>query len=427
MLRAGGGYPTAWSRDSAVNTWNAASLIAPDLARNTLWAVVNPTNDGSLIVQQDNQWWDHVIWIVSAWNHYLLTGDKEFLYQAYKTSVNTLKVRKTESFDENAGLYTGPSFFNDGIAGYPDSLADNEQGDSFVLGSSGTDKIMTLSTNAVHYEAYRSAAKMAGTLNNTEAAKGFDAEADALKITINKKFWRPDANIYGYLLLDATKDAPETYHEGTGLSFAILFGIADKDRTGSIVANTHVEPWGITDVYPPFERYSDQEPGRHNNIVWPIVQGFWANAMAKAGATAPFATEMTNLAKMATASKQFYEIYNAQTGEPDGGWQSGRHWGKSEPHQTWSATAYLRMVYSGLFGLQPETSGLAFQPVLPKGWEGATLEGVKYRGSVLTINLKGEGSRIESMKVDGCKTANDYVIGPELKGYHQVEIILKNP
>lgn len=48
------------------------------------------------------------------------------------------------------------------------------------------------------------------------------------------------------------------------------------------------------------------------------------------------------------SSGHFYEIYDARTGVLDGGWQAGRHW-DSEPDQTWSATAYLAMIYRGLF------------------------------------------------------------------------------
>ena len=79
FIRAGGGYDQPWTRDAAINSWNAASLFAPDLARDTLWAATVPDEKGEPIVQRDNQWWDKVIWIVGAWNHYETTGDRAFL------------------------------------------------------------------------------------------------------------------------------------------------------------------------------------------------------------------------------------------------------------------------------------------------------------------------------------------------------------
>jgi hypothetical protein len=81
--------------------------------------------------------------------------------------------------------------------------------------------------------------------------------------------------------------------------------------------------------------------------------------------------EVENLAELADSSGEFYETYNAQTGVPDGGWQTGSHWA-SEPDQTWSATAYLRMVYDDLFGMNFTTSGITFQPTLPAGWGNVT-------------------------------------------------------
>ena len=45
----------------------------------------------------------------------------------------------------------------------------------------------------------------------------------------------------------------------------------------------------------------------------------------------------------------------------------GSHW-ESQPDQTWSATAYLRMVFTDLFGMRFGADGIAFAPSLPRGW-----------------------------------------------------------
>ena len=54
MVRAGGGYEQPWTRDATINSWNATSLLAPMLAANTLWAVVEKDAAGKLRVQQDS-------------------------------------------------------------------------------------------------------------------------------------------------------------------------------------------------------------------------------------------------------------------------------------------------------------------------------------------------------------------------------------
>ena len=164
FIRAGGDYQTPWTRDSSINSWNAASLLSPEVALNTLWAVVE-RRSGKLIVQQDNQWWDQAIWVVAIWNHYLVTGDRSILAPAYETAVQTLTERRARNFNPRFGLFAGPSFFNDGISGYPPPLsAPGGGGPSFVLDHPATDKIMALSTNCVYVAAYRAAANLAREL-----------------------------------------------------------------------------------------------------------------------------------------------------------------------------------------------------------------------------------------------------------------------
>jgi len=422
FIRAGGGYDQPWTRDASVNSWNAASLLEPDAARNTLWAVVERQADGKPIVQQDNQWWDQSIWAIAAWNHFLVTGDRGFLAKAYDTARNTLTVLRRNHYKENFGLFEGPSFFNDGIAGYPAPPADEaEDHGTFVLDYHGTDKLMALSTNCIYYEAYRSIAQMGTALRRPAAETAqFNRMADALKSAINRRFWNPRTGLYGYLIVDGALDA---FQEGSGLSFAILFDIADAAKAQSILNNTHVQPYGIVDVYPNFPRFSDAQPGRHNGMVWPMVEGFWAEAAARRGDEKAFAREVTNLAGLdRSGDGHFFELYNAETGAPDGGWQAGGHM-KSQPDQTWSATAYLRMIYGGLFGMRYSTKGIEFHPLLPAGWGDVTLSDLHYRKAILTIRLRGAGSVIRSLTLDGVPQRRAFVAAG-LTGKHTLYMLM---
>jgi hypothetical protein len=447
FVRAGGGYHQPWTRDASVNTWNAASLLEPAAARNTLWAVVSERPDGSLVVQQDNEWWDQCIWIVSAWNHYLVTGDLAFLADAYGTAVNTLAVRRDADYDATWGLFRGPGFFNDGIAGYPAPPATDSETSSFVLDYRGTATQMTLSTNELYYEAYRRAALMARELGRPAAeAERLSRAADSLKATVNRHFWIPSKGLYGYFIHDGDGVPPGTLdpsQEGAGEAFAVLFHVADSARARSILDKVHEEPWGIPDVWPHFARYDADHPGRHNVVVWPMVQGFWADAAAQAGDAAVFGREVSLLATLATrtggaggatptasaeatgsdeARGDFREIYNARTGAPDGGWQTGHHWA-SEDDQTWSATAYLRMIFRGLFGMRFTIGGLGVQPLLPAGWGDVTLTGVPYRSMTLDITLRGAGGRIARCTVDGiAKTTCG--VPATLRGEHRITVTL---
>ena len=430
LVRAGGGYDQPWTRDASINSWNATSLLAPALAKNTLWAVVDKDAGGALRVQQDDQQWDQVVWASAAWHHYLVTGDGGFLENAYRTTANTLTIREhatTAGFNATYGLFTGPSFFNDGIAGYPAPPADATE--SVSTGSSpwpGVASGMYLSTNEVYYAAYVNAANMAEKLRRPGAeVAGYRTKATALKTAINRHFWNARTGLYDYqLLADGSRGA---YQEGTGLAFALLFGIANPAQARSIVAHAQEMPWGMPDTFPNWDRYSDAQPGRHNAIVWPLVQGLWAKALAGQGDQNAFASETARLAKLADGNSGFWEIYNGHTGVVDGGYQRlgdtvKFHWG-SEPDQTWSATAFLDMIHTGLFGLTFTDRGLTFAPGLPAGWGDVTLRNLSYRAANLTISLRGAGTRVSSFTIDG-KPAPGNAVPATLSGSHTVAITL---
>lgn len=39
IIHAGGGYGGEWTRDCAINSWNALSLLRPEVAEKSLWSV----------------------------------------------------------------------------------------------------------------------------------------------------------------------------------------------------------------------------------------------------------------------------------------------------------------------------------------------------------------------------------------------------
>src|SRR3569833_390570 len=226
------------------------------------------------------------------------------------------------------------------------------------------------------------------------------------------------------LLADGTAGP---YQEGTGLAFALVFGIANSSQARSILAHAEEMTWGMPDTYPNWARYSDEQPGRHNAIVWPVVQGLWAKALAGQGAQEAFASETARLAALAGNNSGFWEIYNGHTGVVAGGWQRlgdtvKFHWG-TQPDQTWSATAFLDMIASGLFGLGFGDRGLSVSPTLPAGWGDVTLRGLRYRAATLTIALHGAGTRIRSFTLDGERVPGT-AVPASLTGEHTIDVTL---
>ncbi|MGW3653444.1 MGH1-like glycoside hydrolase domain-containing protein [Streptomyces sp. NPDC000878] len=430
LVRAGAGYPAPqrWTRDAAVNAWSAVSLLAPDIGRNTLWSVVDRGPDG-LVVQQDNQWWDQVAWIVAARHHYQVTGDQDFLARAYETSVHTMKEREEHSFNGSYGLFRGPGFMNDGISGYPDPLSAVDVRSSFVLDHPHTADLLCLSTNCLYYGARSALAAMADALDRPVEAAAWRVAAERLRAAIDRQLWRPEAGTYAYLVHGGGPLAGrvDTSQEGAGLALAVLLGVAEERRARQILDGAHWQPHGIVNVWPHFARFGAGRPGRHNVMVWPMVHGLYGLAAAGAGRTEQFARAVETFADLVTGSGgDFYEVYDSVNGKVDGGWQSGasgrpEHF-VSQPHQTWSATAYLRLVHEGLIGLEHSADTVRLRPCLPRRWGPVRLRGLRRQDLTLDIALTGAGNRVRSCTVDGRPSAP--VLTATGTGRHTVELVL---
>lgn len=422
ILAAGADYGGDWTRDIAINSWNGVSLLRPQVAKQSLWSVTIHKDTIGL------QYWDKIIWAIGAYNHYLATGDREFLKQAYRCSANTMNQLEQQAFDAKYGLFTGPSVFNDGIAAYPEPIYEPGNNSSGVLDHKNSAYIKCLSTNCVYYGAYLALVKMAADAGDQRSIAAYQQKAAALKQNILKYLYNKDDNSFSYLI-DQNGHVFKA-QEGLGISFAVIFGVIEGKNADQLISNATVSKYGITSIYPDFPRYSKEKPGRHNNIVWPMVNGFFAKAAITAGSNAAFTNELYNLTHLALDEDKgdydFREIYNPYTGKPDGGWQANGdkypeyHWASCKL-QTWSATAYISMVLNGVIGLRLGERSLAFEPYLPDGVNNIRIKDLPYRNAVLDIAVKGKGSRVTSFLVDG-KQQKMHAIPYAMAGRHSVTI-----
>lgn len=386
---AGRGYDTPWTRDTAINIWNGAGLLYPEASKNTLLSVLTGDGCGA---RAGGQYWDAVIWIIGAWHYWLYTGDRAF-YECSKTvAVNTLRYFEDTEFDPARGLFRGPACYGDGVAAYPDRYV---AGESFILTfrDAHPEKcapvgygmpMFCLSTNCLYFEAYRLAHRMTGD-------PAYAVKADALRAAIDRAFWDEGRGTYRYLVDD---EGGCDAQEALGLSFALLFGLAEGDRARSIIGRAVVTPNGIPCLYPSFRRYDALGLGRHSGTVWPHAQAFWADAVA-GYKPAALAHELTALARNALREGFFSEIYHPETGLPYGGIQesggvANANW-QSQPRQTWSATGYMRMVLSGLFGLRFEEDGFTVAPRKIDGVNHMRLAGLRWRDMTIDIDVGEAG------------------------------------
>lgn len=420
LIHAGGTYGGEWTRDISINAWNAANLLLPEVTEFSLW---NVTTDNRNYI--GHEYWDKIIWVIGAFDHYQLTQDDKFLRQIYITSSNTIKELEEKEFDVSFGLFKGPSVFNDGIAGYEEPVYEKGINSSHVMSYPGSKDIKCLSTNCIYYKAYELLAEMSLLLNDDAKHDEYKKKADKLKENIRHIFYNKHNNKL-YYLIDKNGNRHD-FQEGLGVSFSILFGILSKDEALKLVDKIYISPNGIPSIYPSFKRFSKEHPGRHNVMIWPFVNAFWADAVLKIGRTDLFINEMEKLTRLVLLSNDcFYELYNPYTGRASGGWQTGREteW-ESVYKQTWSATGYLRMFFKCILGISYDEKGLHISPEsgLIKYFGFSRLTGLKYRGAVINISREGQGSCIKSISVNGIKyNDNNVILSPSLACMYDIKL-----
>ena len=403
-ILAGADYDEPWTRDASLNSWYAGSLLTPAVAQNTLRVVLTKDQFGLRI---GGQYWDAIIWVTAAWNHYLCTHDREFLKEAFEASSNSISYFEETEFDSRDNLFRGGACFQDGISAYPDRFTDGPTSDiPDWVDQHPEDKVAVghglpmkaLSTNCLYYNAYQILSDMANELDIATKPE-WAAKARRLKDAINQRFWDSERGMYRYLV-DAGDDAGR--HEGFGHAFAILFGIADDDQTRSIFSNQHSTAHGIPCVWPTYERYSNAEGtsfGRHSGTIWPQVNAAWVMAASQNGRQDIAWSELRALAWKACRDEQFFEIYHPLTGEAYGGMQEPSKGGgkpiewEACQRQTWCATGFIQMILASLFGMRIDAPGITFSPTIPDEISEITLAGLNYREMILTIHVeRGDGS-----------------------------------
>ena len=350
------------------------------------------------------------------------TGDREFLELALAATRNSLDFFERTEWDAGRKLFRGPACYGDGVAAYPDVYAENG-GTSGILEWVGANPdracktgagipMHALSTNCLYYHAYVLSDRMALELNLPPREKDA-AKSAALKSAINRHFWNPVTGCYRYLVDDFGNCE---HQEGLGHSFALLFGVADRDQAESVLRRQHRMPAGVPCVWPTFDRYAafgKNAFGRHSGTVWPHVQGFWAGAALAWDRADLFEYELQRLARHACRDSQFTEIYHPETGLIYGGVQEDlgkgiREWASCR-RQSWSATAFLRMVLTGLCGMRFEPGGIRFRPCVPESCNKLRLKGLVYRGMVLDISVTGSGSELAELTVNGRRAETSFL------------------
>jgi len=407
-FRTGKEWAGVWTRDISYSIILSMAHLQPKVAKISLLRKVN--KNGRIIQDTGTggAWpcsTDRMIWAVAAWELYKVTGDKDWLQQAYMIIKNSIDDDLNSVYDRETGLVKGESSFLDWREEtYPKWMQPADIFESECLG-----------TNAVHYEANMVLANMATLLKQEKTAGKYSQNAERIKAGINKYLWIPSKGYYGQFLYGRNYKILSERSEALGEALCVIFGIAGEERQKQILQNTPVTAFGIPCIFPNIPGI----PPYHNNAVWPFVQTYWLWAAAKAGSETSAMQSIAAIYRPAAMFLTNKENFVAQDGD-----FAGTQINSS--NMLWSLSGNISIVHKVLFGIKFNAGDLSFQPFVPKVLEGKrSLDNFSYRNAILDIAMEGYGNKIKSFWLDG-KTVADASIPSTLIGRHTVKIVLAN-
>lgn len=349
----------SWRRDTSHIALRAGNLIDPDVARASLLHVVS----GGF----DNGTDGDALPAVAVWDHYLATGDASLVDATWPALVG-LATALDARFDADRGLVAAAqSTSND--------LFDEPEAGGFALG-----------TEVYAMASYDALARMAALPRVADdRARAWAERAAAMRAAILAEYWNPDLGYFTTGPAGSPGFAAGVW-ETSGAEAALWFLGADDERVRSTLEamqTVAMSDYGVV----LFPHRDDDNHFCHS--VWYCWEAGLARAAAGVGDAGLVHRLIAQQVRTVVLNKTFYEVTDARDGTS---WR----W----PGQLWHAAGFVSKVLSGVFGIRYDERGMTFVPAVAREFEGARLEGLRYREATLDLEIQGFGTRC-TLLVDG--------------------------
>ena len=265
-----------------------------------------------------------------------------------------------------------------------DGIYDNAQGTGWVESWPPGMPKQEIYLALLDEQASRAMAELSDLLGDAATANTARSRATNLYATIEREYFRPTTNTYGFSWNNGTLDTTATIYP------AIAWWNAGKalDHPAASLRNwaSHEfdTDWGARDVAASDPMYDSMS--YHQGSVWPLFTGWAAIAQYRAGnPLAGYQATMQN-ADLTTAQDPgaVTELLSGDYFEP---------FGRSTSHQLWSSAMVITPVLRGMFGI--EANGLnhtiTVNPHLPSDWPSAAVNHLHVGDSIVDVTFKREG------------------------------------
>jgi hypothetical protein len=402
-LSAGAKWPGVWTRDISYASVLALALVAPDAVRKSLMAKVDSLGRIIQDTGTGGSWplsTDRMTWALAAWELYAVTGNRDWLRYAHDVIQRSVIADLYTVWNLQTGLAMGETSFMDWREqSYPRWMDPRDIGQSEAL-----------STNVVHFATGRILAQMAALLGEEWYPED---DGTRHRQAIQEHFWTT-GGYFGAFRYGRLYPSRELRSDALGNALAILYGAADDPATrATATASLPVVEFGAPTFWP----YIPGIPHYHNGALWPFVSAFWTWASAEAGNTAGVEHGLGSIYRPAALFLTNKENMVASTGHFDGT-------ELNSDRQLWSVAGNLAATYRVLFGMRFDADRLRFAPMVPPAYAGErTLSNLRYRGSTLTVTVRGHGNGVARVTIDG-RPAERAEVPATLTGAHTVEITM---
>ena len=418
VFYTGTSWQKVWTRDTALSDLYSLAWVFPEISYNCEREKIK-TSGGVSVFEQDTGTGgsypvstDKIITMLSVWETYLADGNTEHLSYFYDVCNNTIMQDMNVAYDGDAGLFRGETCGLDWRdQTYPDWTSETYDSGLSVIAES-----KTASVNAIYCRVLEIMSKAAKVLGKGEdAERAWAKMAKDLKAKISDRLWNDNMGLYSaweYPEYMGSVKAEKTDVLGNG--FALWFDIGSESQLNKISENYPLVPYGADTVYPQKQgKLKNADKIYHNFGIWPGWDSTLMVGAAYHGNKAVAEEIFNSNVRGAAVSLTNKEVINYRTGE-----------GVESSQQLWSIAGTLAGYYRVMFGMNYDEDGITFDPYIPDWMQGPfELSNFKYRNSVLTIKLSGEGDRVKSFKVDGTQQdIGSYVFSSSSTGSHIIEI-----
>ena len=341
---------------------------------------------------------NNMIWATAAWNVYCATGDKQWLTYAFNVTSRSMKAIEKLLLDSSTGLYhaMSPYYSTSMRQYYPVWMTTRDAWET-----------MPLVANVIMEHTFRLLEAMADEFEMQSST--YASQADRLKDAINHRLWNENRGCYSQYLYGGLLAMQSPCVDNMAQAMSILWDVADDDRAETLIGETPITNYGVPLLYP----HRPQLTPELNDAVIPMVQALWNLAAAKTGNLSMLRRGMGALLRQQVLFASCAGACTASSGKP-----------LSRSHPRSNAAGNIAMVMRVIAGMNFLPNGIEFQPRVPVCFTGAkTIKGFNYRRAVLDITIKGSGSELSSITLDG-KALDDNFVNGNLQGNHKIVITM---